>query len=168
MEISCVVSAKIPNPRLSGQLLRIAKLFGLSLKLISFVEMLLEAFAPLLLLLYAPLSALSVQLPTSMEVDIIFPREGDRYAVTDPFPVLVAVQNSAAAYDYGFDFSWLINPCSTCNNQTLLIGEGEGDIFVLANSPPPPNNPHIEINSSVSWSRPSGFLSGPSASGRAV
>jgi hypothetical protein len=63
--------------------------------------MLLEAFTLLLLLLYAPLSGLSAQLPICIEVDIIFPHDGDFYAVTNLFPVIFAVQNSAVAYECG-------------------------------------------------------------------
>jgi len=62
--------------------------------------MFLKAFAPLLLL-HASLSAsFSVQLPATVEFDIVFPREGGSYVVTDPFPIIIAVQNAAVAYNY--------------------------------------------------------------------
>jgi hypothetical protein len=77
-----------------------------------------KAFAPLLLLLYAPLSAsFSVQLPGTVEFDLVFPREGGSYTVTDPFPVIIAVQNAVVAFDYGFDFTWSISPIGALNDN---------------------------------------------------
>jgi hypothetical protein len=84
--------------------------------------MFLKAVTPLLLLLYSPLSAsFSVQLPATVEFDLVSPREEGSYAVMDPFPIIITVQNAAVAYDYGFDFSWSISPSGALNESTITL-----------------------------------------------
>jgi len=107
-----------------------------------------KAFAPLLLL-YAPLSAsFSVQLPGTVELDLVFPREGGSYAVTDPFPVIIAVQNAVVAFDYGFDFTWSISPIGALNDNPIPLAVAFGDINIISGTNPPTDNPYLIINSS--------------------
>jgi hypothetical protein len=114
--------------------------------------MFLKAFAPLLLLLYAPLStSFSVQLPATVEFDLVFPREGGSYVVTDPFPIIIAVQNAVVAYDYGFDFTWSISPIGALNDNPTPLPVAFNDISVISGTNPPSDysdNPLLIINSS--------------------
>jgi hypothetical protein len=110
--------------------------------------MFLKAFAPLLLL-HASLSAsFSVQLPATVEFDIVFPREGGSYVVTDPFPIIIAVQNAAVAYNYGFDFSWTIGPIGATNDNPKPLAVALGDVNVISGTNPPTDDPYLIINSS--------------------
>lgn len=93
-------------------------------------------------LISASLSVALVQVPTSMEVDIAFPRPNGRYARTDHFPVVLAIQNTAAAFEFGYGFSWLIVPA----DPDAFGIEGQGDIFVVEETSPPSTDPYIQTN----------------------
>lgn len=82
-----------------------------------------------------------VQTPTSVEVDIIFPHPNGSYARTDHFPVVLAIQNTAAAFEFGYGFSWLIDSA----NSPYGIA-GDGNIFVVEESSAPSQDPYIQYN----------------------
>jgi hypothetical protein len=88
-----------------------------------------------------------VQLPAT-EFDLVSPREGGSYAVMDPFPIIIAVQNAAVAYDYGFDFSCSISPIRALNDNPIPLAVAFGDINVISGTNLPTDNPHLIINSS--------------------
>jgi hypothetical protein len=95
-----------------------------------------------MVLVNASLSVALAQLPTSVEVDIVFPRPNGRYARTDHFPVVLAIQNTVAAFEFGYGFSWLISPA-----DPYAFGiEGQGDIFVVEETTPPLQDPYIQTN----------------------
>lgn len=93
-------------------------------------------------LISASISVALVQVPTSMEVDIVFPRPNGRYARTDHFPVVLAIQNTAAAFEFGYGFSWLIVPA----DPDAFGIEGQGDIFVVEETSPLSEDPYIQTN----------------------
>lgn len=82
-----------------------------------------------------------VQTPTSVEVDIIFPHPNGSYARTDHFPVVLAIQNTAAAFEFGYGFSWLIDSADSPDGIA-----GDGNIFVVEESSAPSQDPYIQYN----------------------
>lgn len=93
-------------------------------------------------LFHLPITTALVSLPTSMEVDIVFPRPNGRYAATNKFPLVIAIQNTAAAFEFGYEFSWDI---SSPDPNSLNFG-GWGDIFVVEETSPPSADPYIQTN----------------------
>ncbi|KAJ5370926.1 uncharacterized protein N7496_007018 [Penicillium cataractarum] len=58
------------------------------------------------------------------------------------FPVVLAIQNTAAAFEFGYGFSWLIVPA----DPDAFGIEGQGDIFVVEETSPPSANSYIQTN----------------------
>jgi hypothetical protein len=77
-----------------------------------------------------------------MEVDIVFPREGGLYYETELFPIIIAVQNPAIAYHFGYHFSWTIDSEDDSNSDFRW-----GEWFFLDSKPLPTDNPHFELDS---------------------
>jgi hypothetical protein len=90
-----------------------------------------------------------VSLPANIEIDVIFPRQGETYAPVSPFPVVFAIQNAAVAWSFGFAFEWLIH-----TEQGILADIGTLDISSDAAVNPlvPPADPYLLINQSVELS----------------
>jgi hypothetical protein len=95
------------------------------------------------LLISASFGVALVQTPTFVEVDLIFPRPNGSYARTDHFPVVLAIQNTAAAFEFGYGFSWLIDSADPDYHYGI---EGDGDIFVVEQSSAPSQDPYIQYN----------------------
>ncbi|KAI0868462.1 hypothetical protein GGS24DRAFT_482284 [Hypoxylon argillaceum] len=83
--------------------------------------------------LFSLLSAVTArgppQYPTTLEVDVVFPRN-DTYAPVDAFPLVVAIQNNFLSQYLEFDMAvlWAIFPA---DNQSLSIDSGS-----FSTSPP--------------------------------
>ncbi|KAH8886279.1 hypothetical protein GQ53DRAFT_809818 [Thozetella sp. PMI_491] len=48
------------------------------------------------------------------ELDIVFPRQGETYAVLDPFPVIFAMQDAPPIFSNEFEIEYSILACRTC------------------------------------------------------
>ena len=90
-----------------------------------------------------------VSLPANIEIDVIFPRQGETYAPVSPFPVVFAIQNAAVAWYFSFTFEWFVH-----TEQGILADTGSLDIFpdVAGNPLVPPADPYLMINQSVELS----------------
>ncbi|KAL2877061.1 hypothetical protein SGCOL_007682 [Colletotrichum sp. CLE4] len=85
----------------------------------------------------------TAQLPTNaIEVDLVFPRAGGKYAKTsDGLPVVLSLQNPNVAYHFGWVFSWDIYKKPLENVRSLpfnTIGS------ILKNDSTYSDNPHVE------------------------
>ncbi|EXF77064.1 hypothetical protein CFIO01_01711 [Colletotrichum fioriniae PJ7] len=85
----------------------------------------------------------TAQLPTNaIELDLVFPRAGGKYAKTsEGFPVILSLQNPNVAYHFGWVFSWDIYKKPHEQIERLpfnTIGS------ILKNDTTYPDNPHIE------------------------
>jgi hypothetical protein len=86
-----------------------------------------------------------VSLPANIEIDVIFPRQGETYAPVSPFPVVFAIQNAAVAWSFGFQFEWLIHTeQGIADVGTLDISSDDP-----ANPLVPPADPYLLINKSI-------------------
>lgn len=96
--------------------------------------------------------AFSLDFPAIFEVDLFFPRDGETYAVTNNFPIIVAVQNAALTLQFGFTFMWQVRNCSDCGMETPPIewGQIEHDAqYLRFNASAPINDPYILTNDSI-------------------
>jgi hypothetical protein len=93
-------------------------------------------------------SSLSFDFPATFEVDLFFPRDGGVYAITESFPVIVAVQNAALTLQYGFSLHWRIAVCKDCPEQRpIKWGEIAHDAQYLDfNSSAPIDDPYLLTN----------------------
>jgi hypothetical protein len=92
-------------------------------------------------------SADSITLPTTIEVDLVFPLN-QTYTLIDPFPVIFVIQNAAAAWDFGINFEWNITGVpdepsgSGFYSGWLMVGAGD-----YYPDRPAPSDPFIVVNS---------------------
>jgi hypothetical protein len=99
-------------------------------------------------------SADSITLPTTIEIDLVFPLN-QTYTLIDPFPVIFVIQNAAAAWDFGFDFEWNITGVpdepsgSGFFSGWLMVGPG-----IYYPDRPTPSDPFIVVNSTRFVSAP--------------
>jgi hypothetical protein len=64
-------------------------------------------------------------LANGVELDIVFPRDGERYAVTPRgLPVVVAIQNPKAAYEYGWAVWWYFHQDPRQNDPPFGYASG--------------------------------------------
>lgn len=94
-------------------------------------------------------------LPTTVELDIVFP-QNDTYQRTSDFPIVFAVQNAATAVPYGFWIQWALTDLDHQNSTVLrkldqdtwknasLTGSGA---YLLAT-----NSPAIANSKATKWS----------------
>ena len=90
-------------------------------------------------------SADSITLPTTIEIDLVFPLN-QTYTLIDPFPVIFVIQNAAAAWNFGFDFQWNISGVPDGSSSSEVFGPGflfEGQGLYH----PAPSDPFIVVNS---------------------
>ncbi|KAH9215490.1 hypothetical protein DL95DRAFT_500531 [Leptodontidium sp. 2 PMI_412] len=91
----------------------------------------------------------SITLPTTVELDLVFPLN-ETYAPIDPFPVIFVIQNAAAAWSFGLEFTWNITGVIDGDSgQETFPGD---TIFLLSNNIRPnnllpPSDPFIIVNS---------------------
>jgi hypothetical protein len=86
----------------------------------------------------------SITLPTTIEIDLVFPLN-QTYTLIDPFPVIFVIQNAAAAWNFGFDFQWNITGVPDGSSSVEVFGPGflfEGEVYH-----PAPSDPFIVVNS---------------------
>lgn len=84
-----------------------------------------------------PIQAQTItKFPANIEIDIIFPRN-ETYAAVAPFPIVFAIQNAKAAWDFGFHFDWELS------NESGL--QDSGGLFA-ENTTQFPSDPYIFIN----------------------
>lgn len=90
-------------------------------------------------------------LPANIEIDLIFPRN-ETYSAADNFPIVLAMQNAALAYSFGFTLSWRLynlsepsssesssSPYSYVDSDSITMGSpltfaAPPDTFFIANS----------------------------------
>src|SRR5277367_6406639 len=90
-------------------------------------------------------SAYSITLPTTIEIDLVFPLN-HTYTLIDPFPVIFVIQNAAAAWNFGFDFEWNITGVADGYSSPETFGPG----FVFVGQgfySPAPSDSFIVVNS---------------------
>lgn len=91
------------------------------------------------------ISADSITVPTTIEIDLVFPLN-QTYALIDPFPVIFVIQNAATAWSFGFDFQWNISGVPDGSSSSEVFGPGflfEGQGLYH----PAPSDPFIVVNS---------------------
>ena len=89
--------------------------------------------------------AAQISLPANVEIDVVFPRQGETYAPVSPFPVVFAIQNATVAWSFGFSFDWNIE-----TERGSLVDTGIMVITSDAADPPvPPADPYLLINKSI-------------------
>lgn len=114
-------------------------------------------------------SADSITLPTTIEIDLVFPLN-QTYSLIDPFPVIFVIQNAAAAWDFGFNFQWNIS--GVPDNSSNAASFGPGFLFVGPGLyHPAPSDPFIVVNSTqfppvVVGSTVFPFVSNPFSAGK--
>lgn len=67
--------------------------------------------------------AQSVTLPSSVAVDLVFPRN-DTYNPADSFPVVFALQGASTAWTFGFSFEWRIRRAGGCQGECGIVDSG--------------------------------------------
>ncbi|CAG8952713.1 hypothetical protein HYFRA_00008957 [Hymenoscyphus fraxineus] len=100
-------------------------------------------------------TAMAQQLPSTVELDIIFPRN-ETYQRQSSFPIIFAIQNAATAIPYGFWVQWTLQDLDHQNNtathtldhdtwqNTNLTASGA---YLLAT-----NTPEIQSSTAKKWS----------------
>lgn len=79
----------------------------------------------LLVWLASALMVTAIDFPTTIELDVVFPRN-ETYSSTGTLPVVFAVQNAEAAFQFGYSITWTIKTLgsgtygSFQNNHCLL------------------------------------------------
>lgn len=85
-------------------------------------------FSKLLLLVaaaYPLIRGQTLQLPTTVQIDIVFPRQNTTYPPTASFPLVFALQGASAAWTFGYFLEWRIRLSSTqCETQCGVIASG--------------------------------------------
>jgi hypothetical protein len=89
-------------------------------------------------------AAAQISLPANIEIDVVFPRQGETYAPVSPFPVVFAIQNAAVAWSFGFQFEWNIY-----TEQGTFVDNGYFFTDAYTNPLVPPADPYLVINKSV-------------------
>ncbi|KAK6540920.1 hypothetical protein TWF694_008304 [Orbilia ellipsospora] len=111
--------------------------------------------ASLVLVAYLPLLCVAAvalpALPANIEVDVIFPRN-DTYSPADNFPIVLAVQNAALAYDFGFQVLWEVRNLSKSGPSTNLV-DFESILHSNALEPkvPAPSSTFFILNSTTEF-----------------
>jgi hypothetical protein len=75
----------------------------------------------LLCLLCASASVLASQLPTTVQFDLVFPRNNTTYQPVYPFPIVFALHNGSAAWPYVLHWDWEI---TTTGSEFDMIASG--------------------------------------------
>lgn len=68
--------------------------------------------------------AAAQQLPTTVELDIIFP-QNDTYLKIGNFPIVFAIQNATSAIPYGFWVQWMLTDLDHQNSTTPRTLDGD-------------------------------------------
>jgi hypothetical protein len=92
-------------------------------------------------------SADSITFPATVEIDLVFPLNRT-YALIDPFPVIFVIQNTAAAWDFGFEFQWTITGVPDGQSSSVIFGPGTLFVFQgVDHHIATPSDPFILVNS---------------------
>jgi hypothetical protein len=65
----------------------------------------------------------SITPPAMIEIDLVFPLN-HTYTLIDPFPVIFVIQNAAVAWNFGFDFTWIITGVADEGSSSEAFGPG--------------------------------------------
>lgn len=85
-------------------------------------------------------------LPANIEVDIIFPRN-ETYAPANNFPIILALQNAALAWDFGWHVTWDLTNLSVVSSTSQDFVEGESILVPNFEKLPAPSNTFFIANS---------------------
>lgn len=100
--------------------------------------------AIMVFILASPRGLVNAQNKT-VEVDLFFPRDGGRYnASEDGIPIIVGVQNSPVAFEYGWTVWWDLYLGPPPANR--FFGDKSGALTASIGAPAPATNPFVAVN----------------------
>jgi hypothetical protein len=91
-------------------------------------------------------SCLSSSIP--VQVDLIFPRSNVVYQPVYPFPIVFALHNFSAAWQYKPTVKWTFAQVNQFTNEETFVGDGSFGWDQTYNTMSPPSDKFLAINSS--------------------